>query len=201
MYKYFKVLMRVDPDELDMEPFGGEDATEDDVDEACMEAIAEETCGIIGPAVEVFDTVPVMPLIYQVIVGNIGTIYDGPSKDEALINYKQYVICSCSPSARCKGESVTLFEDGEPIREHEGYQHWYENMSADEVQDMFSRNRAEFPALCPNCHEECKCTGKDVTVVEYDAGADHRVHVKTCCENCGLAFKDVLRTVGVTLED
>ena len=59
---------------------------------------------------------------YQVIVGNIGTVYDGDSWNEAKKTYGEYKRISQSGVGRAGGESVTLM-DGEEIKyEHFGDQ-------------------------------------------------------------------------------
>ena len=50
---------------------------------------------------------------YQVVVGNIGTVYDGPLLKEAMENYRHYREQSESLGGRAGGEDVTLFEDGD----------------------------------------------------------------------------------------
>lgn len=57
---------------------------------------------------------------YTVIVGNIGTVYNGGGKKTALKDYREYVEQSKSGRGRAGGESVTLFEDGFVIKEHIG---------------------------------------------------------------------------------
>lgn len=60
---------------------------------------------------------------YKVIVGNIGTVCDTDSFAEATGEYEEYVRFSKEGIGRSSGESVTLFEDGEVVREHEGISH------------------------------------------------------------------------------
>jgi len=56
---------------------------------------------------------------YQVIVGNVGTVYDGDDKSTALIDYFSCVeISKDTPGSRMFNEQVTLFEDGEILKEH-----------------------------------------------------------------------------------
>lgn len=62
------------------------------------------------------------PRMYAVIVGNIGTVYDGDSRDEATTSYTTYVKQSMDGIGRAAGEPVTLTRDGEIILEHEGDQ-------------------------------------------------------------------------------
>jgi hypothetical protein len=55
---------------------------------------------------------------YQVIVGNIGTVYDGNDKQQAILSYQDYQAISLYGPGRGTDEPVTLMEDGEPIAEH-----------------------------------------------------------------------------------
>lgn len=55
---------------------------------------------------------------YEVIVGNIGTVYRGSDSHLAYIEYEEAVGASQSGYGRAAGEPVTLFEDGEVIKEH-----------------------------------------------------------------------------------
>jgi hypothetical protein len=55
---------------------------------------------------------------YQVVVGNIGTVYDGPDVIQATLHYENYVKQSKSGYGKASSEPVTLMQDGEPIREH-----------------------------------------------------------------------------------
>lgn len=57
---------------------------------------------------------------YQVIVGNIGTVYDGTSRKVAVNTYDEYVKQSTRGIGRAAGESVLLMADGEPEQEHVG---------------------------------------------------------------------------------
>jgi hypothetical protein len=57
---------------------------------------------------------------YQVIVGNVGTTYDGPSRILATAGYGEYKRQSQQGYGRVAGESVTLMRDGEPMWEHAG---------------------------------------------------------------------------------
>lgn len=56
---------------------------------------------------------------WQVVVGNIGTVYDGNSQDEAIKTYNEYVAQSKERKGRAAGESVVLFrDDGSILFEH-----------------------------------------------------------------------------------
>ena len=57
---------------------------------------------------------------YEVHVGNIGMVYDGSSYKKALRAYLEYVSQSKAHYGRASQESVTLFSDGEIVREFIG---------------------------------------------------------------------------------
>lgn len=57
---------------------------------------------------------------WEVVVGNIGKVYDDLSEEGARATYKVYVQCSKEGSGRASGENVTLFCDGEIAEEHMG---------------------------------------------------------------------------------
>jgi len=59
---------------------------------------------------------------YEVVVGNIGTVYSGASLAAAKKDYKTYVAQSVDGRGRAAGESVTLFKNGEIDMEHLGSQ-------------------------------------------------------------------------------
>ncbi len=60
--------------------------------------------------------------VYEVIVGNVGSVYQGKSRVKALATYVAYVVISKEhDGARCYGEDVTLLVDGEIDREHTGH--------------------------------------------------------------------------------
>ena len=60
--------------------------------------------------------------IYEVIVGNVGSVYRGRSRVKALAIYESYVTISREhETARCYGEDVTLLVDGEIEHEHRGH--------------------------------------------------------------------------------
>jgi hypothetical protein len=58
--------------------------------------------------------------MYEVIVGNIGLVYQGSNPCEAGKIFKEYKEQSRSGYGRASGESVTMFKHGEPIREYIG---------------------------------------------------------------------------------
>jgi hypothetical protein len=57
---------------------------------------------------------------WEVLVGNIGKVFDGTRESAARVAYKDYVIQSKSGNGRASGESVTLMKNGEPVSEHFG---------------------------------------------------------------------------------
>ena len=57
---------------------------------------------------------------YQVIVGNIGTVYSGDSKVIAFETFKEYVGQSQTSHMKASGESVVLLRDGEVEKEFLG---------------------------------------------------------------------------------
>ena len=56
---------------------------------------------------------------YQVVVGNIGTVYEGTDKDKAQANYDEYERQSMTGYGRAAGEPVCLMRDGDVIVELE----------------------------------------------------------------------------------
>lgn len=57
---------------------------------------------------------------YWVIVGNIRMVDATDNVAAAKEEYSYWIRSSNMTTGRASGESVTLFEDGEPIAEHEG---------------------------------------------------------------------------------
>ena len=57
---------------------------------------------------------------YKVYCGNIGMVHEGESRDEAMLNYFEYVDQSKSGLGRAANEDVAIFEDDELIYEHIG---------------------------------------------------------------------------------
>jgi len=65
---------------------------------------------------------------YQVIVGNIGTVYDGNWAIMAKKVYKEYYEQSKDGYGRAAGESVTLWVYGEPIEDNEEVCRFFESL-------------------------------------------------------------------------
>lgn len=57
---------------------------------------------------------------YEVIVGNIGRVYEGPSKTRAKETFYEYVKLSKHDYGRAAGESVIMLKDGFIYLEHKG---------------------------------------------------------------------------------
>lgn len=57
--------------------------------------------------------------LYEVLCGNIGTVYHGRRRSEALAYYREYVSMSEKGYGRAAQEPVTLFKDGEPEQEYQ----------------------------------------------------------------------------------
>lgn len=58
---------------------------------------------------------------FEVVVGNIGTVYRGPLLKQALEDYAEYKWQSVEGYGRAAGESVVILRDGEPTKyEHRG---------------------------------------------------------------------------------
>ena len=58
---------------------------------------------------------------FQVTVSNIGTVYNGTSEHKAHKEYAEYCDASRLSWGLPSGEEVTLWENGEPIKEFNGY--------------------------------------------------------------------------------
>lgn len=58
--------------------------------------------------------------IFEVVVGNIGTVYSGNNYMQAECCYFRYLKQSRKGEGRAAGESVVLFHHGEIKREHAG---------------------------------------------------------------------------------
>jgi len=59
---------------------------------------------------------------FEVVVGNIGTVYSGNNFMQAQTKYTNYVELSRLNSGRASGEAVTLFHNGNIRSEYQGTQ-------------------------------------------------------------------------------
>lgn len=57
---------------------------------------------------------------FEVVVGNVGTIYSGENACAAHGTYRDAMILSASKQGRASGESITLLQDGEVVKKYEG---------------------------------------------------------------------------------
>lgn len=55
---------------------------------------------------------------YEVIVGNIGKVFEGPNGFEARKNFNTYVGQSKRQVGRASGEQVSLWKDGDILEEY-----------------------------------------------------------------------------------
>lgn len=61
-----------------------------------------------------------MKSVYEVMVGNVGTVITTTSMVRARTAYDKYVDLSRTHTGRASGEEVVLMRNGEPIAEHMG---------------------------------------------------------------------------------
>ena len=59
-------------------------------------------------------------MTYEVLVGNIGTVYSGGCHRFADEHFTEYVRQSKTGNGRAGGEDVTILRNGEPITEYIG---------------------------------------------------------------------------------
>lgn len=57
---------------------------------------------------------------WEVICGNVGTLYSGSNGFEARQAFHGARKASMAPHGRASGESVVLMRDGEIVQEHDG---------------------------------------------------------------------------------
>lgn len=97
---------------------------------------------------------------FEVIVGNIGSVYRGTNKKEAFKKYHAYIELSKSGSGRAGGEDVTLMVNDEPLQEYGGSNTQEESTGVgkrteedwwewhDKNQDRWSETTEEAEARC-----------------------------------------------------
>lgn len=59
-------------------------------------------------------------MLYELVVGNVGSVYHGTQYSRAYSLYIEYATMSKNLIGRAGGETVTLLEDGEVIQEYLG---------------------------------------------------------------------------------
>ena len=74
---------------------------------------------------------------FEVVVGNIGTVYSGNNYMQATAKYSSYVKDSKAQYGRAAGESVVLFHHGHIRAE-------YEPVNVAELQVLDESNRGQF---------------------------------------------------------
>jgi hypothetical protein len=75
--------------------------------------------GVWKPPLPKTEHVPAKQHTYEVIVGNIGSVYVGPNYDEAQRRHDGYVVQSQGGYGRAAGETVIIMRDGEIYLETE----------------------------------------------------------------------------------
>ena len=58
--------------------------------------------------------------LWEVVVGNIGTVHRTRNETKARADFATYVTQSSAGYGRAAGETVTLMRDGDPVAEHFG---------------------------------------------------------------------------------
>lgn len=102
---------------------------------------------------------------YSVTVGNIGQVYDGTNARDARATFREYADQSARGYGRAAAEPVTLWMDGEPIRES----------------DPFSPARVR-AALAALDHAETWQLPDALAAVPFDAlGDDYRRDPEAAC--------------------
>jgi hypothetical protein len=130
---------------------------------------------------------------FQVIVGNVGTVYDGDDEAQAIVEHSQYCVSSRVSSGRCAGESVVLMKDGDIEKEHQGYQWMFENHSTAELTRLLSERRKSDPGRCPICSGNTTRHNKSyIDQVGVTKVTQH-------CLECGFNFMDVMTIERVEL--
>ena len=112
---------------------------------------------------------------YQVIVSNVGTLCDTYDRNEALDYYKHAVAEVSSPRARVSGETVTLFFDGEILKEYQnefqskrlGTRH--ENPTREDVDGWIDHYRTSMEKRIDGVPEKAHYVVKIVTKDDQDA--------------------------------
>ena len=74
----------------------------------------------------------------QIIVGNIGTVYDGINAGEAGRTYSSYVDMSKTSKGRAGGEDITWMVNGEIHNAHQGSLHQDDKVEHAERWDSMS---------------------------------------------------------------
>ena len=92
--------------------------------------------------------------VYDVVVGNIGTVYSGTNGFEANKHYQTYCGKSKSSHGRAGGEDVTILRDGEIHREYVG----------SIAKQASERDQIGNTPTCEDCgqaEDHCECDAPD----------------------------------------
>ena len=120
---------------------------------------------------------------FQVTVGNLGTVYDGPSRKDAAKHYEHYVKQSASPHGGLfRGESVTMLQEGNVEYEHEGWMHLTEEAS-EELVTKLTEHRKTHPHTCALCNGQ---VDSEAPTMQKDDDLD--IEVKRRCTQCGFEW-------------
>ena len=68
-----------------------------------------------------------MGAIYEIIVSNVGRVAEGTKAFEANSVFHHYVKASKAKYGRAAGETVTMFRNGEVVKEYTGTLHQTED--------------------------------------------------------------------------
>jgi hypothetical protein len=98
---------------------------------------------------------------YQVIVGNIGTVYSGAQRPEAYRQFRRYQEAA-GDYGRAKGETITMMVDGEIAKE---YRPPVRLPSIKDVAALVRHVKAQVPAADPDyIAEDDDRPGIDLTI-------------------------------------
>ena len=99
------------------------------------------------------------PKQIQIVVGNVGTVFDGTDKDRAKDVYLKYVALSMAPGNRCTLESVVWFQGGDIVREFDP-----EYLSGQELANAHGvSDTCDFSLPLGWFKEACKIAGENVS--------------------------------------
>ena len=113
---------------------------------------------------------------YQVIIRNIGTVYDGCNKTDAIKTYNEYCKLSTDNYGRAGNEVVTLLTDGEIDREHFPV---YRNLAKEWVR----QNTIVHQNQCINT----ACKDANIEYLEEMYSGKEILHRAECC-TCGATW-------------
>jgi len=119
---------------------------------------------------------------YEVVVGNLGTTYRGPSKHAAHADFRAYVALSKGECNRAVGEPVVLTCDGEIVKDYQPPSQWlceYTDTFGGEANYSWVRR---VTVTIPD-------SASDLTIVRMCKAALGLTGVKGVTENYGDSFR------------